>query len=172
MLFVCHTTQNKVYLIFPNDSDDNKSGNGLVLKRQLAITLTNVDPFHIEVWTKWVQLCMWHIQLNILNGIYLYFDWNVTDFFPHRFNWYYLTIGPGTHLAPYWGQAIGWSSDEQNFAAIRSLALNDLKYLWAWDQRRQFCLDIKIPHAVGRQRIHVGLLGSAWIRGYITLMLA
>ena len=59
----------------------NKSGNGLVLKRQLAVTLTNVDPLHIEVWIEWVPLCMWHIQLNILNGIHLYFDRNVTDFF-------------------------------------------------------------------------------------------
>ena len=108
----------------PDDPVYTKSGNGLVLKRQLAITLTNVDLLHIEAWTKWVPLCMWYIQLNILNEIYLYFDWNVTDFFQHRFNWYYVTIGSGTHLAPYWWQAIGWSSDDQNFAAIRSLGLN------------------------------------------------
>ena len=145
----------------PNDPASNKSGYGLVLKRQLAI----------EAWTKWVPLCMWHIQLNILNGIYLHFDWNVTDFFPHRFNWCYVTIGSDTHLALYWWQAIGWSSDDQNFAAIRSLGLNELRYLWAWDQRRQFTIDVKIPHAVGTQRGYVGQLGSAWVRGYITLML-
>ena len=67
--------------LIPNDPVNNKSGNGLVLKRQLVVTITNVDPLHIEAWTKWVPLCMWHIQLNILNGIYLYFDRNVTYFF-------------------------------------------------------------------------------------------
>ena len=147
------------------DPVNNKSGNGFVLKRQLAITLTNVDPLHIETWTKWLPLCMWHIQLNILNGIYLYFDWNVKDFFPHRFNWYHVTVGSSTHSAPYWGQAIGWSSDDQKFADIWSLGLNELKYLWAWDQRRQFSFDVKISHAVGTQKGNVGLLGSAWIRG-------
>ena len=74
----------------------------------------------------------------------MYFDRNVTDFFPYRFNWYYVTIGSGTHLAPYWGQAIGWSSDDQNFAAIRSLGLNELKYMWAWDQIKQFSPDVNI----------------------------
>ena len=67
----------KLETCIPNDPVNNKSGNGLML----TVTLTNVDPLHIVAWTKWVPLCMWHIQLNILNGIYLYFDRNVTDFF-------------------------------------------------------------------------------------------
>ena len=76
------------------------------------------------------------------------------------FTWYYVTIGSGTHLAPYWGQAIGWSSGDQNFAAIQSPSLNELKYTWAWDQRRQFSLDIQIPHGCGNTK---GICGSAWV---------
>ena len=130
-----------------------------MLKRQLAITFTNVDPLHIEAWTKWVPSCMRYIQLYILNGIYLHFDWNVTDFFPHRYNWCYVTIGSGTYLAPYWWQAIGCSSDDQNFAAIWSLGLNELKYLWAWDQRRQLSWCQDTP-CCGHTK---GICGSAWV---------
>ena len=85
----------------------------------------------------------------------------MSQIFPHRFNWYYVTIGSGTHLAPYWWQAIGWSSDDKNFAAIRSLGLNELKYMWAWDKRRRSWYQewFKIPHAVGTQ----GICGSAWV---------
>ena len=55
-------------MCIPTDPINNKSDNGLVLNRQLAITITNVGPFFIEGWTKWMPLCMWQIQLNILYG--------------------------------------------------------------------------------------------------------
>ena len=41
---------------------DNKSGYGLVLNRQLAITWTNVDPLHNEACSMWLTyLCMQHV---------------------------------------------------------------------------------------------------------------
>ena len=73
-----------------------------VIKAQLAIIWTAVDPLYNETWTKLLPLCMRHVQMNVINGKYLYFDWNDREICSYGFNWQYAIIGSGTDLVPNW----------------------------------------------------------------------
>ena len=144
-----------------------------MLNRQLAINSTNVDPLHIEAWIIWVPLCMWHIQLNILNGRCLYFDYNVTyvspevqllicnDWFRHRLG----TILVTSRWLKQWRSKYLLPYGHNNKASMSKGICASV------DQRKHFSLDVEIPHSVGTQRVYLGLLESVWTRVTITLLL-